>query len=168
MSCKNRFPAEHADATNIHSNMPVDALEPLVRALLSQLPEDPSITIITVKSDSISPVAVNGQGPMSEGLIYDPSIVYLLELCTVLALRDHETIKTLGEDVAGALQNVIRDAANYHSTMISRAVFYLLSLLRASYVSTTSSRIFDAQLIPLGILLPQSTCCSPQHIKFQK
>jgi brefeldin A-resistance guanine nucleotide exchange factor 1 len=120
--------------------MPVDALEPLVRALLSQLPEDPSTTIITVKPDSVSPMAGNSQIPIPEGPIYDPSIVYLLELCTVLALRDHETIKILGEDVASALQNVIRDPANYHSTMISRSAFYLLSLLRASYVSKPHPR----------------------------
>jgi golgi-specific brefeldin A-resistance guanine nucleotide exchange factor 1 len=119
--------------------MPADALEPLVRALLSQLPEDPSSTIITVKSDSLAPMVPNGQDSMSEGPVYDPSIVYILELCTALALRDHKTIKKLGEDVADSLQSVIRDSANYHSTMISRAVFYLLSLLHASYVSTISS-----------------------------
>jgi golgi-specific brefeldin A-resistance guanine nucleotide exchange factor 1 len=124
----------------MHSNMPVNALEPLVRALLSQLPEDPSTAIITVKPDSVTPIAANSQNPTLEGPIYDPSIVYLLELCTVLALRDHETIKMLGEDVSSALQNVIRDPANYHSTMISRSVFYLLSLLRASYVSNARPR----------------------------
>lgn len=115
--------------------MPVHALQHLVRALLSQLPEDPASAIITVKSDSAPPVLVDGQKRL-EGPVYDPATVYVLELCTVLALRDIESMKALGQDVAGALQNILRDASNYHQTMVSRTVFYILNLLRASYVST--------------------------------
>jgi brefeldin A-resistance guanine nucleotide exchange factor 1 len=114
-------------------------LQPLVNALLSQLPDDPSSTIISVKSDTgINPPA-NGQRTASDGPHYDPAVVYLLELCTVIALRDEETIQILGNDVAEALQNILRDPSSYHSTMIARTVFYLLSLLQASYVSITLS-----------------------------
>lgn len=116
--------------------MPVPALQLLVGALLSQLPEDPSAAIITVKSDAPPAVTVNGQGKRPlEGPLYDPAVVYVLELCTVLALRDEDTVKVLGHDVTEALQNVIRDAKSYHPTMISRTVYYLLNLLQASYVS---------------------------------
>jgi golgi-specific brefeldin A-resistance guanine nucleotide exchange factor 1 len=112
----------------------------MVRALLSQLPEDPANAIITVKSDSAPPVVANGQKRTMEGPVYDPATVYVLELCTVLALRDDETMKALGQDIAGALQNILRDASNYHQTMVSRAVFYILNLVQASYVSTMPSR----------------------------
>jgi brefeldin A-resistance guanine nucleotide exchange factor 1 len=116
--------------------MPVTAMHSLIRALLLQLPEDPSAAIITVKSESVPAVVVNGQGKRhADGPVYDAAVVYVLELCTVLTLRDDETVKTLGGDVAEALQNVIRDAKSYHNTMISRTVFYLLILLKASYVS---------------------------------
>ena len=119
--------------------MPVHALQHLGRALLSQLPEDPASAIITVKSESVSNVAANGQKRTSDGPVYDPATVYVLELCTVLALRDDESMKAFGHDIAGALQNILRDGSSYHQTMVSRAVFYTLNLLRASYVSRTSS-----------------------------
>jgi golgi-specific brefeldin A-resistance guanine nucleotide exchange factor 1 len=115
--------------------MPVHALQHLVRALLLQLPGDPASAIISVKSDSAPPAVANGQKRTTEGPVYDPATVYVLELCTVLALRDDESMDVLGQDIAGALQNILRDASNYHQTMVSRTVFYTLNLLRASYVS---------------------------------
>ena len=116
-------------------NMPVDSLKPLVEALLSQLPDDPTSVVISVKSETEAPVSPNG--PKSPaGPLYDPSMVYLLEFVTVLALKDNETIMALGADVAEALQNVMRNAASYHSITIARTLFYLLHLLHASYVRT--------------------------------
>jgi brefeldin A-resistance guanine nucleotide exchange factor 1 len=118
------------------SAMPTPALKHIIRALLSQLPEDPSAAIITVKSEAVPAVVVNGQKNASDGPIYNPAIVYLLELSTILALRDDESMKAVGQEVARSLQNILRDAANYHHTMVSRTVFYLLNILYASYVST--------------------------------
>ena len=137
MSCKNSSgPPFKFLLLILVSNMPVEALQPLiVRALLSHLPEDPSSGIITLKADAAPPVTLNGQKLLADGPVYNPAAVYILELATVLALRDEETVQMLGSEVADALQNVIRDAANYHNTMISRTVFYLLNLLQASYVS---------------------------------
>jgi brefeldin A-resistance guanine nucleotide exchange factor 1 len=60
-------------------------------------------------------------------------MVYLLEFCTVLALRDDKTMMALAADVAEALQNVMRNATRYHPIMVSRTMFYLLHLLHASY-----------------------------------
>jgi brefeldin A-resistance guanine nucleotide exchange factor 1 len=116
--------------------MPFESLRPLVQALLAQLPDDPSSIVISVKSENEPVSTTNGQRrPSSVGPIYNPTMVYLLELCTVLALRDGETISTLGSDVAEALQNVMRHASNYHHIMISRTMYYELHLMHASYVS---------------------------------
>ncbi len=115
--------------------MPVDALKPLVQALLAQVPDDPSSIVISVKSETETQAPTNGQKSSSSGPVYDPAMVYLLELCTVLVLRDQETIKALGGDVAEALQNVMRNAASYHFILTSRTIFYLLHLLHVSYVS---------------------------------
>lgn len=116
--------------------MPTSSLKPLVEALLEQLPDDPTSVVITVKSEAEPPNSPNG--PKSPtGPLYDPSMVYLLEFVTILALRDSETIEALGGDVAEALQNVMRNATSYHSIMISRTMFYLLQLLHASYVGVT-------------------------------
>lgn len=67
--------------------------------------------------------------------VYDPTLVFVLELATILALKDEESVRELGKDVAGALQSVIRNASNLHFVAISRVVYYLLSLLRESEVS---------------------------------
>lgn len=115
--------------------MPVKALKPLVEALLAQIPDDPSAIVISVKSETDISAPTNGQKSANSEPVYDPAMVYLLELCTVLALRDKETVTALGADVAEALQNVMRHAGSYHSIMISRTMFYLLHLLHASYVS---------------------------------
>lgn len=117
--------------------MPVEAMKPLVEALLAQLPDDPTSVVISVKSETEVPTSPNGTKSPA-GPLYDPSMVYLLEFATVLALRDNDTITALGADVAEALQNVMRNAASYHSVMISRTMFYLLHLLHASYVSFAS------------------------------
>lgn len=119
--------------------MPADALKSLVHALLEHLPKESSPVVIVVKPDRPNPppVRTNGHRSTSQGLLYDPSMVYLLELTTIIALRDSETITAVGEVVAGALQNVVRDAANIHPLVVSRAVFYLLHLLNASQVIVT-------------------------------
>ena len=117
--------------------LPITALKPLVQTLISQLPEG-GPAVIVVKPEVPTSGFANGQRPQAKGPVYDPTIVYLLELATVLALRDSSTVAELGRDVAEALQGVVRDAANVHSTVASRSAFYLLSLLKASHV-----RIFD-------------------------
>ena len=115
--------------------MPVDSIKPLVQALLAELPDDPTSIVISVKTETDPQAPTNSQKSAATGPAYDPAMVYLLELCTVLALRDKETIMALGADVAEALQNVMRNAASYHGIMISRSMFYLLHLLHAGYVS---------------------------------
>jgi brefeldin A-resistance guanine nucleotide exchange factor 1 len=136
---------------NPNRNMPVDSLKPLVKALLDQLPDDPTSIVISVKSETESPISPNAQKAPT-GPPYDPSHVYLLEFCTVLALRDSETITALGADVAEALMNVMRNAASYHNIMVSRTVFYLLHLLHASYVGFADHFASVHMLIIAGTL----------------
>jgi brefeldin A-resistance guanine nucleotide exchange factor 1 len=108
------------------SQLPLEALVSVVESLLGQIPEDSSPRIIAVKSEV--PLAVARSG----GKIYDPSLVFVLELATLLTLRDAQTIGALGKEVASALQSVVRNAANYHFVVISRVTYYLLTLLRVS------------------------------------
>lgn len=117
------------------SELSVDSLKTLTLALLAQLPEQDSPPLTTVKPEVHAPVPtrLSGSKGSSEVPVYNPAVVYVLELATILALRDEETIATLGEDVAGALQNIVRDAHRLHPIALSRTVFYLLSLLRASF-----------------------------------
>jgi brefeldin A-resistance guanine nucleotide exchange factor 1 len=65
--------------------------------------------------------------------------VYILELATIIAMRDEETIALIGQGVADALQNVVRDASNVHPLVISRVVFYVLQLLNRSQVISNAT-----------------------------
>ena len=78
---------------------------------------------------------MNGHRLNGHGTAYDPSVVYVLELATILAMRDENSIAAVGKAVTEALQNVVRDSANVHPLVFSRAVFYLLHLLHAGHVS---------------------------------
>ena len=91
--------------------------------------------VIVVKPEVGSPnsVKLNGRGT-SSAVAYDPSVVYILELATLLAIRDETTSAAVGREVAEALQNVVRDANNTHPLTLSRAIFYLLYLLKIGHV----------------------------------
>lgn len=108
--------------------------------LLDQIPEDNGSTVITVKADNIPPSQANGnQKTRQNSAVYDPALVYILEFCTVLALRDDRTVELLGKRVVEAIQTILRDVARYHPILIERATFYLFNLLQASYVSDLTS-----------------------------
>jgi brefeldin A-resistance guanine nucleotide exchange factor 1 len=106
-----------------------------VDTLLDQIPEDNGSTVITVKVENIPPSHANGQKARQSSAVYDPALVYILEFCTVLALRDDSTVELLGKRVVEAIQTILRDVPRYHPILIERATFYLFSLLHASYVS---------------------------------
>ena len=119
------------------SRMPVEALHSLLLSLLEQIPEDTSPRVIVVKPDlpAPTPVRPNGNKSRQNAPEYDPRIVFVLELATILALRDSESVEAIGKEVADVLQSVVRDASKFHYVVVSRAVYYLLSLLRATAVS---------------------------------
>ncbi|KAL1798571.1 hypothetical protein ACET3X_002608 [Alternaria dauci] len=115
------------------SQLPVESLRSLLASLLEHLPEDGSPRVIVVKPE-IPGASPRTTGPRQKGKgpLYDPSLVFVLELATVLALRDEETVRELAKDVTDALTSVIRDAPKHHYVVIARSVYYLLSLLKAS------------------------------------
>ena len=142
----------------IFRNMPPQSLKSLVLAFLKQLPEDSSPVVIVVKPDLPSPTPAKADGHRQDSghPVYDPSIVYILELVTIIAMRNDESIAAVGQDVAEALQSVVRDAPNVHPLIVSRAVFYLLHLLHASQVSSShSAKRHDLPLS--GLLVCSST-----------
>lgn len=116
------------------SQLPLESLRSLLMSLLEQIPEDGSPRVIVVKPELPNTPAVrpNGNKAKTTRPNYDPSLVFVLELATVLVLRDEETVKELAKDVTDALASVIRDASKLHPVVIARSVYYLLSLLKAS------------------------------------
>ena len=122
--------------------MPPQSRQSLVRALLQQLPEPSSPAVIVVRPDRSGP-ATNNHRANALKPAYDPSMVFVLELATIMATRDNESVTLMGRTVAESLQTFVRDANNIHPLVLARAVFYLLYLLNASQVSSklTLSRI---------------------------
>ncbi|KAI1382440.1 hypothetical protein F4677DRAFT_401922 [Hypoxylon crocopeplum] len=120
--------------TNI-SALPADSLSPLIKALLDELPDDESsaVPVITVKPDSMPSSPASASKPASRKPTYDPAVVYILEFCTVLALRDNETVELLGKPVAEALQMILRDSPQHHPILVSRVACYQFSILKDSY-----------------------------------
>jgi len=122
------------------SQLPLDSLRSLLMSLLEQIPEEGSPRVIVVKPELPSATSPRTNGNKAKGNrpVYDPSLVFVLELATVLALRDEETVQELAKDVADALSTVIKDASKLHSVVIARSVYYLLSILKASNVCLLS------------------------------
>lgn len=102
---------------------------------MAQLPEETTPAVIVVKPERPpnSSRLANGKADPNRPT-YDPGMIYILELATIITLRDRETLKTLGESLGIALQTFIRDARNLHPLALSRVVHYLLALLRLSHV----------------------------------
>jgi len=153
--------------------MPAQSVKVLVSELLSDLPEESSPVVIVVKPErpTSTTTKVNGHRNGRRGPLYNPNILWTLELATILTLRDHETIEASGETLTASLQNVVRDAPNLHPLVVSRVVYYLLNLLRGSYehpfmrapvvlhaISSFDQGIMDNSALP--ILKGLSLCVS--------
>ncbi|KAJ6144511.1 hypothetical protein N7470_008406 [Penicillium chermesinum] len=89
-------------------------------------------TVDCVSACSITEILMNIKADPNQPK-YDPSMIFVLELATVLTLRDEGTLEVLGERLATTLQTLIRDAKNLHPLTVSRIVSYLLNLLRLSH-----------------------------------
>ncbi|KAH0834479.1 hypothetical protein FOPE_03531 [Fonsecaea pedrosoi] len=134
LSCVDCVKACRPDTVLQHmASLPASQIKSIVSALLSQMEE--MSPVVTVKPERPMPVTVrvNGHRIPKAGPEYDPGSVFLLELATLLTLRDDKTIAAAGEQLTGALQNAVRDASNLHPLAASRVVLYLLELLRYSY-----------------------------------
>lgn len=153
----------------IFRDMPPQPLKSLVLALLKQLPENSSPVVIIVKPDLPSPTPANLDWLRQDSghPIYDPSIVYILEFATTIAMRSDESVAAVGQDVAGALQSVVRDAANVHPLIVSRAAFYLLQLLNASQVRNQSCSAIPRYSSFLGPLVRPSPDDLALHLRLQ-
>ncbi|KAJ5620387.1 hypothetical protein N7510_004371 [Penicillium lagena] len=119
--------------TNLKS-LPLSSLETLMEVLLSHLPEDNAPAVIVVKPERPTPSSRPSTSRVDPNRPkYDPSMIFILELATVLTLRDTKTLELLGESLATTLQAQVRDAKNLHPLALSRIVYYLLNLLRLSH-----------------------------------
>lgn len=106
----------------------------LVEALLEQLPEDNNNSVISVKHENMPSPPPNGQGAPQTAMKYDPTVVFILEFCTRLAIRDDDSVEAVAKPVFDIVQGMLRDSTQWHPITVSRATFYAFQILKASYV----------------------------------
>jgi brefeldin A-resistance guanine nucleotide exchange factor 1 len=131
IDCINSCKLEDVFANIAKLQAPV--LTSLVEGLLDQIPEDDQAAVISVKQDGLPSPPANGMRAADMLPTYDPAVVYSLELCTQLAIRDAEAVGSLGKQVFDLLQGILRDPSRWHAIIVSRATFYGLIMLKASY-----------------------------------
>ena len=129
--------------TDLSRAIPPEVRKSLVQALLKHLPEPSSPVVLVARPDQPRPIPIrtNGHRETSSSQAYDPSVAFVLELSTILAIPDKPSIALMGEAVADALQNIVRDASNVHPLVLSRAVYYLLFLMNSSHVLQDQSLV---------------------------
>lgn len=132
-------PLETQDA-DIVRQLPGPSIEILVQSLLDHLPESNHEAVITVKQEGMTATPTNGQEMPQKALKYDPTVAFLLEFASMLAIRDDETIEAVGKEVFDAMQSILRDPAQWHAITVSRAAYYALAILKAGYVRLPASR----------------------------
>ena len=74
---------------------------------------------------------VNGQG--SSDKMYDPSMLFLFELATALAMRDHESMEELSGDIIGYCLEILRQRKLLHPIFIQRILIYLLAMKKRAH-----------------------------------
>lgn len=127
------------ECTDLTRALSAQSATDLVQALLDQIPEDDHATVISVKQDSVVIPPTNGQSPATALPKYDPSAAYILEFCTILAVRDAASVEGTGKQVFDTLQRLLRDSAHWHPVTVSRVTFYALVMLKHSYVSGSAA-----------------------------
>jgi brefeldin A-resistance guanine nucleotide exchange factor 1 len=111
----------------------------LLESVVIDAPEDPDPTTPTkIKVDGSA--SMNGQEAKDKP--YDPSILFLLEMATSLAIRDEESMKTLSAEVAEYCTEILRQRKHLHPILLERSLIYLLVLKKRGH-ETVCPQITD-------------------------
>ena len=114
--------------------LPTAPLTTFISTLLEHLPQDsaPVVAIVKTENDPLSP-GRSGTRHSITAPEYDPSIIYFLEVATIVTIRNHQAAMNTEQDVMEALQGVVRNSNNFHPIIASRSAFCLLRLLHAKH-----------------------------------
>ncbi|RFU72673.1 guanine nucleotide exchange factor for adp ribosylation factors [Trichoderma arundinaceum] len=115
------------------SKLPAARIDILVQALLEQLPQNDHSAVIGVKQDNVTVASTNGPIPSTSLPSYDPTAPFILELCTILTIRDDGCTATTAKQVLDAVHGILRDYGQWHGITVSRAAFYGLMILKSGY-----------------------------------
>src|SRR5271169_4635114 len=72
-------------------------------------------------------------GPGAQDKAYDPSMLFLLELATSLAIRDVDSMRDLSAEVAGYCTEILRQRKHLHPILVERTLIYLMALKKRGH-----------------------------------
>jgi len=72
-------------------------------------------------------------GPESQEKAYDPSMLFLLEMATCLAIRDATSMRDLSPEVSGYCTEILRQRKHLHPLFVERTLIYLLALKKRGH-----------------------------------
>jgi brefeldin A-resistance guanine nucleotide exchange factor 1 len=120
--------------------MQPESLKGVITSFLGEIGEDGQTDVMTVKSVTSTADGDHVSSSASDGIavdapIYDPSLVYILELCTVLSCTGGVTTGEVAKPVVATLTQLLRSPGRVHPLVVARASFYAFELLKHSHVS---------------------------------
>ena len=116
-------------------HLPEDASIALVHALLEGVPTETTPVVAVIRPDLGIPNPRSREYSIVTST-YNPSMIYSLELASMIAIENKDHGGVVSKDVVEVLQDVIRSSNGNHPLVVSRAAFYLLHVLNANYDQT--------------------------------
>ena len=89
--------------------------------------------ILNTPNSKPKEMALNGGQETSSDKTYDPSMLFLLELATALAMRDRESMQELSAEVIGYCLEILRQRKLLHPIFIQRTLIYLLAMKKRAH-----------------------------------
>jgi brefeldin A-resistance guanine nucleotide exchange factor 1 len=128
------------DVFNNIAKMQPESLKGVITSFLGEIGEDGQTDVMTVKSVTSTADGDHVSSSASDGIavdapIYDPSLVYILELCTVLSCTGGVTTGEVAKPVVATLTQLLRSPGRVHPLVVARASFYAFELLKHSHES---------------------------------
>jgi|SRR5579871_599203 len=91
--------------------------------------------------------SLNGTEPVEA--TYDPSMVFLLEIATSLAIRNEESMKILSSELAAYCIELLRQRKVLHPILVERTLIYLLALKKKGHETGVETKINLSEIIRL-------------------
>ena len=79
------------------------------------------------------------RGPEPQDKSYDPSMPFLLEMATSLAIRDAESMRDLSAEVAEYCTEILRQRKHLHPILVERTLIYLMALKKRGHETVIRS-----------------------------
>ena len=111
------------------------------------IPSNASTPNIKVKDSS----SMNGREV--QGKVYDPSMPFILEIATSLAIRDEDNMRDLSAKIAEYCTEILRQRKHLHPILVERTLIYLMALKKRGHETVqlhwdlTNCRVWIQELV---------------------